>query len=410
MNKPDPKSASTAEPSAKSGKSGGLFIRLLVVLVIVLATAAAVAIAVPWGRYRYDHIVLSEATVKGTVAKIGVRLEGRIKSVEVEIGQRVAKGDVLLRMEDRHLEATRERARGELLSASKDLESEKLGIAQLRRRLNIDVERANAVRKKEAGELAAVRSNLEKAEKQHKRFTELLASGSASASEMDKIIGDRDRAQGMVNAAIAATEAVEANYQRAINELEGLQVREFRLAVLESQIEVARTKVTSAEVDLDAAVIRAPEDGRVLERIIEAGGSAKVGEPLISLWIGRAWVEAWADERDLRKMRVGSPVDISIDASPDHRLLGRVESFGLMTDKQRQPTPVPTTLRSFVRQNAMVPVRIALDEDNDKLQLGLSVMVGIKKESETSDARRSSPEPLAPGTAPLGLTRVQGKQ
>src|ERR1041385_1384774 len=161
MNKPDPKPAGSAEAPAASKKSGGFFIRLVVALVIVLATAAAVAIAVPWGRYRYDHLVLSEATVRGTVAKIGVRLEGRIKSIEVEPGQHVAKGDVLFRMESRHLEAARDRARGELLSATKDLESEKLGIAQSRRRLSIEIERANASRKKAAGEFEAARSNLE---------------------------------------------------------------------------------------------------------------------------------------------------------------------------------------------------------------------------------------------------------
>src|SRR6185436_16806493 len=259
MNKPDPKSAGTPEPAAPPRKVGALCIRLLVVVVIILATVAAVAIAVPWGRYRYDHIVLSEATVKGTVAKIGVRLEGRIKSVEVEPGQRVARGDILLKMEDRHLEAARDRARFELACATKDLESERMGIAQSRRKLTIEIDRANSARKKAAGELEAVKSVLEKAEKQHKRFSELFAANAASPIEMEKITGDRDRAQGQVNAAQAVTETAEANYQRATNELDGVQVRESRIGVLESQVEVARSRVTAAEVDLDAAIIRAPE-------------------------------------------------------------------------------------------------------------------------------------------------------
>src|SRR6185436_18321900 len=119
MNKPDPKSAGTPEPAAPPRKVGALCIRLFVVVVILLVTAAVVAVAIPWGRYRNDHIVLSEATVKGTVAKIGVR-------------------------------------------------------------------------KKAAGELEAVRSNLEKAEKQYKRFSELFAASAASAIEMEKITGDRE--------------------------------------------------------------------------------------------------------------------------------------------------------------------------------------------------------------------------
>jgi hypothetical protein len=45
------------------------------------------------------------------------------------------------------------------------------------------------------------------------------------------------------------------------------------------------------------------------------------------------------------------------------------------------PLPVPATLHAFVRQSAMVPVRIALEEDNADLQLGISAIVGIKRES-----------------------------
>jgi membrane fusion protein (multidrug efflux system) len=142
-------------------------------------------------------------------------------------------------------------------------------------------------------------------------------------------------------------------------------------------------------------VIQAPEDGSILERIVEVGGSAKVGEPMISLWIGRPWVEAWADERDLRKIKIGSPVDISLDASPQHKISGRVQAIGSVTDKQLQPTPVPPTLHAFLRVNAMVPIQIALDEDSPRTQLGLSAVVGIQKESETSDA----------GTRPL-LSRL----
>jgi len=190
-------------------------------------------------------------------------------------------------------------------------------------------------------------------------------------------------------------EAADSNQEKAMNELEGLRVREARLPVLESQIEMARARVAAAEADLEATVIQAPEDGRILERIVEVGGSAKVGEPMISLWIGRPWVEAWADERDLRKIKIGSPVDISLDASPQHKISGRVQAIGSVTDKQLQPTPVPPTLHAFLRVNAMVPIQIALDEDSPRTQLGLSAVVGIQKESEASDA----------GTPPL-LSRL----
>ena len=235
----------------------------------------------------------------------------------------------------------------------------------------------------------------------------MIKTGAAATSEMDRITGDRDRALGLVNAASGVLEAAEFSYQKALNELEGVRVREARLEVLESQIAVAQGRISAAEADLEATVIRAPEAGRILERIVEVGGSAKVGEPMISLWFGRPWVEAWADERDLRKFRIGSPVDVSLDASPQSKWAGRVESIGLVTDKHLQPTAVPTTLHSFVRQNAMVPLRIALVEDNPQIQLGLSVLVGIKKETKTADTARSqNPPPVPLATSLNHLTRV----
>ena len=47
-------------------------------------------------------------------------------------------------------------------------------------------------------------------------------------------------------------------------------------------IDAAKAQVAGAEANLEASVNRAPDDGRVLERIVEVGGSAKVGEPMIS--------------------------------------------------------------------------------------------------------------------------------
>jgi len=354
-------------------------------LVVSLLTVGALAIAIPWVSYRLGYVVLSEAAVKGTVTKIGGRIEGRIKSIEVQPGQRITKGEVLLRLEDRHLQAALDRARAEEQSATRELQSEKMGIEQSRRRLKWEIDRINGARKKATGELEAQKSSLEKLQKGYDRIATLIKTGAAASVEMDRITGDRDRAQGLVEAATGILESAESNYQKSLNELEGLQVRETHLSVLESQVEMARARVAVAQADLEATVIRAPEDGRILERIVELGGSAKVGEPMISLWIGRAWVEAWADERDLSKIKIGSPVDISLDASPRHRLSGHVEAIGSVTDKQLQPTPVPSTLHSFVRQNAMVPVRIALEEDRSRIQLGLSAIVGIRKAADASE-------------------------
>lgn len=378
MSNPTNQTGTTSEPRKKLPIA-----RIIVICLVLLLTLAAFAVAIPWAKYRFNNVVLREATVRGAVTKIGARIDGRIKSIEVVPGQHVTKGQVLLRMEDSHLTAALERARGDLKSARLELENEKLSIAQARRRLTFEIDRCKSGIKKSESELNAQVAVLTRLEKQHERISSLVKSGAAAAADFDKISGDRDKALAYVNSARAVLEAAQTAHDRAVDELEGLKIRENRLGVLEAQISVAEAKVDMAEADMESAVVAAPEDGRVLERIVNVGGSAKVGEPILSVWIGNAWVEAWADERDLHKILVGSPVDISFDASPNRKLTGSVESIGLVTDKQLSPATVPSTLHAFMRQSAMVPIRIALDDSNPPVQLGLSVLVGIRKNSET---------------------------
>jgi multidrug resistance efflux pump len=122
-----PATASTNTP-APAGSSR--LVRLIVVVLVLLATAVALALVLPWFSYRMDNIVVREAAVRGVITRIGARIEGRVRHLDVEPGQRVFQGQVLLRLEDGHLQAALGRARGELDSTLREVESEKLAIEQ----------------------------------------------------------------------------------------------------------------------------------------------------------------------------------------------------------------------------------------------------------------------------------------
>src|SRR5262249_41343085 len=112
MNNPDTNSSSALPANAPASKSEGSGVaRILVIAAVTVGPLGIFAVGIPWGRYRLNNVVLSDAEVKGTVTKIGARIDGRIKSIEVEVGQPVTAGEVLLRMDDRHLLASLEGAR-----------------------------------------------------------------------------------------------------------------------------------------------------------------------------------------------------------------------------------------------------------------------------------------------------------
>jgi len=363
---------------AKNPRKKSAVTRMVVIGLVAILTAVAVIIGSSWSFYRYHHTVISNATVKGRVHRVGARIEGQVKAVEVEPGQRVVKGEVLFRLADDHYQAALRQAQSELQSVIKRFEAEKLAIEHDRRRLAVEVERCESVCNATAGEAEAAASTQDKWEREFNRVTSLIASGVASASEMDRARAERDNSRALVKAAKGNLAAAQSNCRAARVQVDGLSVREAGLGVLAAEVERARQQLAASEADLDATVIRAPEDGWVADRIVEPGGSARVGEPMMSLWIGAPWIEAWADEGKLSRIKIGSPVDVTLTAFPGRKLRGRVESIGVLADKELQAAAVPATLHSLFPKNAMVPIRIAVFTDQLRLQPGLSALVGIR--------------------------------
>lgn len=377
--------------------------RITVFTAVLLASVSAAVLGVPWLVYRQNHTILGNAQVRGTVAKLGARIDGQVKQVFVSPGQRVMAGETLLQFEDDHLQAAVQREQAEMESAVHELQAEKLAIAQERRRLALEVDRLSSLRKSTIAAQEGEASNLEKLDKDFARIISLMREGIAAGSELDRITGDRGKAQAAVRSAQAVREAAEASYQSAQVSLEAVQVREARLAVLEARIAMARARIASVKADLSASIIRAPQDGWILDRIQEPGGAAKAGDPLIAMWVGQSWIEAWLDENQLDRIRIGSEVDVSLSAFPGRAVRGRVEALGLMASKELYERAPPSALNSFVRKSSMVPVRIAMADGTPQLQPGLSAIVGIEREGRKTPlfagtflARWFSQKPTAP--------------
>jgi membrane fusion protein, multidrug efflux system len=372
----------TPASSAPRAPMGVRILRLVVLIGVVFVTVGLLLFAGTWLVYRAEHTVVGNAMVMGRVHRIGARIDGQIKSVEVQPGQHVFKGQVLIGLEDAHLRAAVLEAQSELAAAQKRYDAERLAIEHERRRLPLEVERCESVCRAAAGEVEAAVSNQEKQEREFTRINSLVKSGIASSSDLDRVQAERDNARALLKAAQANLAADESTCRVARVQVDGLRVREAGLDVFAAELEGARQHLSLANAELAASVIRAPEDGWVAERIVEPGGSAKVGEPMLTLWVGVPWIEAWADEKKLAHIAIDSPVDVTLTAYPGRQFQGRVESIGVLADRQLQAETVPSTLHSLFPPNAIVPIRIAVSMDQFRIQPGLTALVGIQDAEE----------------------------
>lgn len=114
---------------------------------------------------------------------------------------------------------------------------------------------------------------------------------------------------------------------------------EYQLAVARSSLESARINLDRAERNLTYSEIRAPVDGTVLERNVEAGQTvaASLQAPQLFLIAGdlsEMEIVALVDESDIGRIAVGQSVRFTVQAFPDRYFDGLVHQVRLQSTTQ----------------------------------------------------------------------------
>jgi len=352
----------------------------------VLLVALLVAVAIPaffWLRYRSQHVTSKNAAVRGHLAEVGTPVSGLVAAVTVDVGDRVRAGQVLVRLEDRQLQATVEEARAAVEGLLRTIEVERVTVGQQQlqvEQLGPEVAARVAAAKAEA---EAARAEADGARRTEALMDTLYSHDGVVSTEELRVAESRRRAadarlaEAEANAVVAARSGA-GGTQIARDEM---IIRRRRIAVLQANLLAAQARLTRAETDLESAVIRAPDDGAIVRRIAQPGEAVATGEPVISMWLGNdLWVEAWVDEEDVGFVRMGAAATVSFHSIPGQEFTGRVDRIGLSTDLEIPAQEVPQP--RFARMNGapVVGLRIRLDAPPPNLVPGVSAIVAIQKE------------------------------
>ena len=180
------------------------------------------------------------------------------------------------------------------------------------------------------------------------------------------------------SAQTAASRVVEMQANAAAAQ-ERITVLESQRPQLQADIRSAEAAVVLAQLDVESTTVRAPVAGRVSERAARKGQYVRPGTQLIGLVPTDMWVVANFKETQLNGMRIGDAVEIKVDAVPDAKFHGRVESLSPASGAQFALLPPDNATGNFTRIVQRVPVRIALDDtrDLDRLLPGMSASVHV---------------------------------
>jgi membrane fusion protein, multidrug efflux system len=144
----------------------------------------------------------------------------------------------------------------------------------------------------------------------------------------------------------------------------------------------AQAMLAQAQRDLDHTEMRAPMDGiATLVDQIQLGRFVVAGSPVFTVIdVAKPWVDSNLKESDLTHVAVGQPVEIEVDAFPDHSFKGTVGSLSPGTGAQFAILPPQNATGNFVKVVQRVPVRIYFDQNDPfvkKLKAGMSAYATI---------------------------------
>jgi membrane fusion protein, multidrug efflux system len=176
----------------------------------------------------------------------------------------------------------------------------------------------------------------------------------------------------------------ELNEKRALDlfgrKVISTQERDTNVATAESSrasVQADEAAVEQTELNLGYTEITAPIDGYVTKEAVAIGDYLQVGQAIMSLVPPRVWVIANFKETQLRNMQPGQPVDISVDAYPDHPLHGHVDSIQAGSGAAFTLLPPENATGNYVKVVQRVPVKIMLDEEQQVQRVlgpGMSVV------------------------------------
>jgi macrolide-specific efflux system membrane fusion protein len=283
----------------------------------VLGTTAKdeVPRTVPVSRGSVEETVLASGTIQASsLVSVGAEVSGRIKSLNVALGDTVKAGDVIAEIDS--------------LNQENEVRAAEASLA------NVEAQKAI-----QQASLAQARVALERAEK----------------LSPQKLISDAD-------------------YQAA--QL-SVQTAEGQLQAIEAQIQQAEINVDTAKLNLDRTKIVAPSDGTIVAVAVEVGQSVNANNAsptIVKLAnLDRMVVKAEISEADVPRVEPGQKVYFTILGDPDTRIEATLRAVEPAPESIADDAASSSSSSSAIYYNGLFDV----DNPDHRLRISMTAQVTI---------------------------------
>ncbi len=357
--------------------------RIVAVLVLVAAAAGGWAwyasrSAAGETKYRtgavergpLQAVVVASGTLNAvTTVQVGSQVSGQIIEIFADFNTQVKKDQVIARIDPQSFELRVNQTRADVDAA----------------RSAVAVATSNLAA--QSAEVGRVKVALADAERDLNRKKMLVEKGFISPAELDK-------ARTLYDSTREQLKSVEAQ----------IHVNQSQIVSAQATVKQREALLKQAQVDLERTIIRAPVNGTVILKNIDAGQTvaASLQAPVlftIAQDLRDMQVEAAIDEADVGRLRVGQQGNFTVDAFPRRNFTGEIRQI------RKSPVNVQNVISYTVVISAANPdqsllpgmtanVRVVVDSRDDVLKLA-NAALRFRPSGVTAGDGKAAPDAAA---------------
>jgi membrane fusion protein, multidrug efflux system len=356
--------AATASAAPKSGKR-----KLVLMGVGALLALAAVSYGVHYVLVGRFYVSTDDAYVRANNTTLGARVSGHISAILPGDNVLVRTGEVIFRIDDGDYRIAVDAARTRIATQQATID-----------RIGRQVTALESAVVQAKAQLVSAEAALKRADLDFDRQQALSAKGFASRATFEVSEAGRDQGAAAVKSAQAAYDASRDN----------VEVTRAQQAEARAQLAELQTSLAKAERDLDFTSVRAPVDGTFSNRLVNAGDFIAMGQRLGNVVpLNDVYIDANFKETQLKRIRPGQPVTISVDAYGHRKFAGVVDSISPAAGSVFTLLPPDNATGNFTKIVQRLPVRVRVPKEVAKqnlLRAGMSVYVTVDTRNGANDA------------------------
>jgi len=353
-------------------------VRPLRIGILVLAIAALTVFGGRWLAARWSRVSIDDARIAATLVTVSSAVSGEIQEITVTAGERIAAGELLVSIDPEQAELVVAGTESRIAAFGAQIgqlrAQQDMILAQIQSRLaaaraQIDAAEANHT---------AAEAELRNAQSHFDRIATLASRQIATPQNEEDAQGRLDAARQQELATAAAIAAARANLDIVQSDAGQIAVIDHQVARIEAEMTGLEAERAQRLIDLRNREVSATFDGMVDATFVDQGEYVTPGTRLLIYHRpDEVWVDANVKETDLRRISIGAPVLISVDAYPGREFRGQVERIGGAATSQFALLPSPNPSGNFTKVTQRVPIRVSVETEGEVLSPGMMVVLSI---------------------------------